>query len=124
MVVCAGLESTFARSLIVCLGAANSAKSGYTLTVMSSSTDLERLNTARLKMAIRLTVAMMVFYFGFILLFAFRKSLLTMLVSPGLSLGMLLGALVIVAAWVLVWIYVRWANRHYDQSIADLREQL
>ena len=106
------------------MGAANSAKYGYTLTVMSSSTDLERLNAARLKIAIRLTVAMMAFYFGFILLVAFRKSFLTMLVSPGLSLGILLGALVIVAAWVLVWIYVRWANRHYDQSIADLREQL
>ena len=106
------------------MGAANSAKYGYTLTVMSSSTDLERLNAARLKIAIRLTVAMMVFYFAFILLVAFRKNLLTMLVSPGLSLGILLGALVIVAAWILVWIYVRWANRHYDQSIADLREQL
>ena len=32
------------------------------------------------------------------------------LLAPGLSLGMLLGALVIVVAWVLTWIYVRWAN--------------
>ena len=35
---------------------------------------------------------------------------------------MLLGALVIVAAWVLTWIYVRWANTHYDAlAIASAR---
>ncbi len=54
---------------------------------------------------------MMVAYFGFILLVAFDKPLLGRLVVPGLSLGILLGALVIVVAWVLIWIYVRWANR-------------
>jgi uncharacterized membrane protein (DUF485 family) len=34
---------------------------------------------------------------------------------------MLFGALVIVAAWALTWIYVRWANSHYDAAIRDLR---
>jgi uncharacterized membrane protein (DUF485 family) len=42
---------------------------------------------------------------------------------PGLSLGILLGALVIVAAWVLIWIYVRWANRHYDIAVDAIRRQ-
>jgi uncharacterized membrane protein (DUF485 family) len=28
---------------------------------------------------------------------------------------------VIVAAWVLIWIYVRWANRHYDAAVAAIR---
>jgi len=32
-----------------------------------------------------------------------------------------LGALVIIAAWVLIWIYVRWANKHYDTAIETLR---
>ena len=68
-----------------------------------------------------LTVAMMVLYFGFILLVAYAKPLLGSLVVPGLSLGILLGALVIVAAWVLIWIYVRWANPHYDAAIDALR---
>jgi uncharacterized membrane protein (DUF485 family) len=63
----------------------------------------------------------MVLYFGFILLVAFAKPLLTTPVLPGLSLGILLGALVIVAAWVLIWIYVRWANRHYDIAVDAIR---
>ena len=64
---------------------------------------------------------MMALYFGFILLVAYAKPLLGRVVVPGLSLGILLGALVIVAAWVLIWIYVRWANRHYDAAIAAYR---
>jgi len=63
---------------------------------------------------------MMVIYFGFILLVAFDKPLLGTLIIPGLSLGMLLGVLVILAAWVLTWTYVRWANRHYDASVREL----
>lgn len=88
---------------------------------MTPPDTLQRLNAARWRIAVGLTVAMMVLYFGFILLVALDKPLLAMLVVPGLSLGILLGALVIVAAWVLIWIYVRWANRHYDTKVAELR---
>jgi uncharacterized membrane protein (DUF485 family) len=72
---------------------------------------------------LRLTVAMMAIFFGFILLVAFAKPFLARTLRPGLSYGILFGALVIVAAWLLIWIYVRWANRHYDQAVADLRER-
>jgi uncharacterized membrane protein (DUF485 family) len=82
---------------------------------------LDALAAARWRVAIALTVAMMVVYFGFILLVAFNKPLLGARVSEGLSLGMLIGALVIVTAWVLTWIYVRWANTHYDQAIDGMR---
>ena len=72
---------------------------------------------ARWRVAIVLTIAMMVLYFGFILLVAFNKPLLGRELTPGLSLGILLGALVIVASWVLIWIYARWANTHYDAEV-------
>jgi uncharacterized membrane protein (DUF485 family) len=90
---------------------------------VSEVDDLRTLDAARWRIAIALTGAMMVLYFGFILLIAFAKPLLTTLVVPGLSLGILLGALVIVAAWVLIWIYVRWANRHYDFAVEAIRRQ-
>jgi uncharacterized membrane protein (DUF485 family) len=88
---------------------------------VSELDDLRALDAARWRIAIALTAAMMVLYFGFVLLIAFDKPLLTTIVMPGLSLGILLGALVIVAAWVLIWIYVRWANRHYDAAVAAIR---
>ena len=78
---------------------------------------------AQWRLALRLTAAMMVVYFGFILMVAYAKPLLGRLLVPGLSLGTLLGALVIVAAWVLIWIYVRWANTHYDETVRSLRKE-
>ena len=82
---------------------------------------LRALAAAQWRLALSLTAAMMAIYFGFILLVAFDKPLLGTLLAPGLSLGFLLGALVIVAAWVLIWIYVRWANSHYDRTVASIR---
>ena len=79
------------------------------------------VSAARWRVAMSLTVAMMVAYFGFILLIAFNKPLLGSILVPGLSLGMLLGAIVIVIAWAVTWIYIRWANAHYDSSIDRLR---
>jgi uncharacterized membrane protein (DUF485 family) len=91
---------------------------------MSARDELKALDGARWRVAVWLTVAMMVVYFGFILLVAYDKPLLTRLVVPGLSVGILLGALVIVAAWVFIWIYVRWANNHYDAKIEALKGRM
>ena len=91
---------------------------------MNHTEQLRALDSARWRIAVLLTVAMMILYFGFILLVAYAKPLLGSVVVPGLSLGILLGALVIVAAWVLIWIYVRWANKHYDAAIDALRADL
>jgi len=86
------------------------------------STHLKDVSAARWRIATTLTAIMMVTYFGFILLVAFNKPLLGTALMPGLSLGMLLGALVIVVAWLLTWIYISWANAHYDASVDGLRK--
>ena len=88
---------------------------------MPTHSTLEAVSAARWRIALTLTITMMVAYFGFILLVAFNKPLLGTVIAPGLSLGILLGALVIVVAWVLTWIYIYWANAHYDASVKGLR---
>jgi uncharacterized membrane protein (DUF485 family) len=77
----------------------------------------------RWRMASTLTAIMVAIYFGFILLIAYNKPLLARLLVPGLSVGILLGALVIVMAWVLTWVYVRWANVHYDRALDEVRKR-
>jgi uncharacterized membrane protein (DUF485 family) len=86
------------------------------------SEPLRRLAAARWRIALLLTAAMMAIYFGFILLVAYNKPLLTSTLVPGLSYGILLGALVIIAARVLMFVYVAWANRHHDAAVDALRE--
>jgi uncharacterized membrane protein (DUF485 family) len=81
---------------------------------------LRELDRARWRIALALTTAMVLMYFGFIALVAFGRPVLAIQITPGLSLGILLGALVIVASWVLTWVYVRWANRVYDPAVRRL----
>ena len=85
-----------------------------------SDARLRALAARRTRLATTLTVAMIVLYFGFILLIAFDKPLMGTRVAPGLSLGILLGALVIVVSWLLTWGYVRWANTQYDAELAEI----
>lgn len=83
---------------------------------------LAAVAAARWRVAIALTAAMVTVYFGFILLIAYARPVLARRIVPGLSLGILLGALVIVATWILTWVYVRWANTRYDAELRQLRE--
>jgi uncharacterized membrane protein (DUF485 family) len=81
---------------------------------------LRRLAQRRDRFAAVLTAAIIVVYFGFILLIAFNKPMMGSLIRPGLSVGILMGAMVIVVSWLLTWYYVRWMNVHYDPELRDL----
>jgi uncharacterized membrane protein (DUF485 family) len=82
--------------------------------------DLQELASARARIATILTLAMIVLYFGFVTLIAYNKPLMGKLIAPGLSVGILLGVLVIVGSWLLTWVYVRWANTHYDAAVGRI----
>ena len=69
-----------------------------------------------------LTVLILVVYFGFILVLAFRRDLLALKVGEHLTLGVPVGLAVIVSACVLTGVYVAWANSVYDESVRDLVE--
>jgi uncharacterized membrane protein (DUF485 family) len=79
------------------------------------------LANQRWRISLWLTAVMMVIYFGFILLVAFNKQLMGQTLVPGLSIGILLGILTILSAWVLIFIYVRWANNYYDNQLIKLQ---
>ena len=82
--------------------------------------DIGRLAARRWRVALGLTAAMLAVYFGFILLIAFAKPLMGAPVAGQLTLGILLGVLVIISAWLLTWIYVRWANHRLDVEVRGL----
>lgn len=87
----------------------------------SSHHSLDALAAARWRIGLGLTAAMTAIYVVFILLIAYGKTFLGTLIVPGLSYGIALGVLVILAAWALILVYVRWANQHYDRAVAAIR---
>ncbi len=99
-----------------------------------ATNDYERvLRSARFQELVRqrsgfawtLSVAMLVIYFGFILLVAFAKPLLAAKIGGGVtSVGILIGLAVIVSAFVLTGIYVQRANSRFDALTRDLQRDL
>jgi uncharacterized membrane protein (DUF485 family) len=83
---------------------------------------LRRLAGTRWRVASVLTVVMLAVYFGFIALTALGKSLMGTRLGTGLSVGIVLGALVIVTAFTLTGLYVRWANVNYDPELHRIRK--
>ena len=68
-----------------------------------------------------LTLAMMVVYYGFILLVAFGKEFLSQRLGAGvMTLGIPIGFGVIVFTIVITAIYVRRANSEFDDLTADV----
>ena len=71
-----------------------------------------------------LTLAMLVVYYGFILLVAFNKELLSRPVGDGvMTLGIPIGLFVIVFTVIITGIYVRHANGRYDELTAAIKQE-
>jgi uncharacterized membrane protein (DUF485 family) len=82
---------------------------------IASHPKYQELKSKRTGFGMWLTVAMMVVYFGFILLVAFNKAFLATRLGDGvMTIGMPLGFGVIVFTIVITAIYVRRANGEYD----------
>jgi uncharacterized membrane protein (DUF485 family) len=78
----------------------------------------------RWRVSLALTAALFVVYYGYILLIAADKPLVSRRIGEVTTLGIPLGVAVIVLSWALTALYVIWANRSYDPEVARLRARL
>jgi uncharacterized membrane protein (DUF485 family) len=88
------------------------------------SREFKELVSRRWRTSLVLTALLFLIYYGYILLIATNRPLLSVRVGETTTLGIPLGASIIVAAWVLTAAYVVWANRHYDPEVKRLRDRL
>jgi uncharacterized membrane protein (DUF485 family) len=81
-----------------------------------------KLVSSRSVFSIWMTIAVMVVYYGYILLIAFDKEWLGSKLAAGMttSIGIPLGVGVIVITVILTNIYVRRANTEFDQLNAEI----
>jgi uncharacterized membrane protein (DUF485 family) len=85
------------------------------------SAEFRRLVAIRWRVSLVLTALLFVLYYGYIILIAADRALLSRRIGAATTLGIPLGAAVIVGAWILTAAYVVWANRRYDVEVARLR---
>ncbi|MFO1327377.1 MAG: DUF485 domain-containing protein [Rubrivivax sp.] len=83
----------------------------------------QELKSKRTSFGWTLTIAMLVVYYGFILLVAFNKEFLSQKLGAGvMTMGMPIGLGVIVFTIVITAIYVRRANSEFDQLSDDINK--
>ena len=89
---------------------------------ISANPDYQRLKNTRSRFGWTLTIAMLVVYYGYILLIAFDKEWLGTKLGTDMttSIGIPLGVGVIVVTIILTNIYVRRANTKFDDMNAQI----
>lgn len=84
--------------------------------------DYQLLIRARRKLAWQLSAIMLIAYYGFILLLAFRPEFFTIVVwGEYVTIGFPLGVGIILLAFGLTGIYVRRANHEFDALTQRIR---
>jgi uncharacterized membrane protein (DUF485 family) len=82
---------------------------------------LEMIARQRMRLSLVLTAVLFVAQASFFYMIGFQQSFMGMRLVPGLSVGLFCALTLFPLIWVLVAIYVRWSNTHYDQTVAQLR---
>ncbi len=86
------------------------------------SSSLKRLSSKKARLTTFFTFFIVAFYFSFIAIVSFDKSLAGLQLLPGLSVAVILGIGTIVMVWIFTLCYTYWANRIYDKAIHRLRK--
>lgn len=96
----------------------------HALLAVARSARFQSLVQERSRFTWALTLATLAIYFGFILLVAFNREFLAQPIGDRTTtLGIPLGIGVIVAGVALTGIYVRRANRRFDELTREIRKE-
>jgi uncharacterized membrane protein (DUF485 family) len=88
------------------------------------SKEFKRLVAKRWSVSMVLLAILFVTYYGYILLVATNKELVSQKIGEVTTLAIPLGIAAIVIAWVLTAFYVAWANKSYDPEVERLKGEL
>ncbi len=93
---------------------------------IKANPDYQELVSKRSGFAIKLTIAMLVVYFTFILTIAFNPSALGAPLSPDsvTTIGIPIGIAIIIFAFILTGIYTKRANGEFDDLSNKIKQSI
>jgi uncharacterized membrane protein (DUF485 family) len=89
-----------------------------------TSAPFQKLVATRWRVSLWLTALMLFVYFGFILTVAFNKAALATKIGPSLTVAIPIGLGIILFAWLITGVYIRWANEYYDREVNAIKERI
>lgn len=81
---------------------------------VEQSGDFQKLRKSHRRFVFPLTVAFMVWYFGYVLLAAYAKDFMSIPVIGSINIGLLLGLGQFVSTFAITALYVSFANKRHD----------
>jgi uncharacterized membrane protein (DUF485 family) len=100
------------------------AHAGKTAHEVIESPDFKALVRKRWTVSLVLLALLFASYYGYILLIAADRPLVSQRIGEVTTLAIPLGIAAILAAWVITGVHVWWANRKYDPEVERLKSKL
>ena len=92
---------------------------------IAADPNYQQLKSKRSRFGWSLTLAMLIVYYGFILLIAFRKDVLAARIGDGvMTWGIPIGFGVIVFTIAITAVYVRRANSEFDELSEKIKQEV
>jgi uncharacterized membrane protein (DUF485 family) len=104
--------------------AAKDARAHKSASEILESEDFKALVKKRWSVSLVLLTILFVTYYGYIVVIATNKALVTQKIGEVTTLAIPVGIAAIFIAWVLTAVYVAWANKSYDPEVERLKGQL
>lgn len=91
---------------------------------IAQDADFQLLQRSKNRISLVLTLATMLSFYGFVVLFGWHSNWLAQSFSGSINRGIPLGIGVIVLSWILTGVYVRWANTQYDALVEKVKAKM
>jgi uncharacterized membrane protein (DUF485 family) len=89
-----------------------------------ASPEFQELKRSFRGFAFPVTVAFLVWYFGYILLTAFARDWVSTEVAPNINIAIILGVLQFVSTFFIAWLYERHSSKNLDAASDALRDKI
>jgi uncharacterized membrane protein (DUF485 family) len=89
-----------------------------------NSAEFQALRRKFRNFAFPLTVAFLVWYFGYILLTAFAREWVATKVIGNINIAFIMGVLQFVSTFVIAWLYERHSSKHLDGASEALKAKV
>lgn len=89
-----------------------------------ASAEFQALKRKYRGFAFPVTVAFLVWYFGYILLTAFARDWVSIEVAPNINIALILGVLQFASTFLIAWLYERHSSKNLDAASDSLRDKI
>jgi len=93
-------------------------------TEIINSNEFKSLVSKKAIVSIILTILLFINYYGFIFSIALNKKMLAEKIGQATTVGIPFAVGVILVSWILVAVYIVWANNSYDPEVKRMKSEI